>query len=117
MEESSAVLAPPGTEWGAEGAPADRPGLAGVPAGGRDRAGQENDSFSNPRAPVSRNKLQFCLKGMSRGVGGWAVGELGEGVSLVRAASGQVFKVATSEANDRNQPPTSSSRLPCTLSP
>ena len=30
--EYSAVLAPPGSEWGAEGAPADRPGLAGVPA-------------------------------------------------------------------------------------
>ena len=34
---------------------------------------------------------------MSRGVGGWAVGGLGEGVSLVRAANGQVYKVATSE--------------------
>ena len=34
---------------------------------------------------------------MSRGVGGWAIGGLGEGVSLVRAANGQVYKVATSE--------------------
>ena len=48
--------------------------------------------------PVPRNKLQFSLEGMSRGVGGWAVGGLGEGVSLVRAANGQVYKVATSES-------------------
>jgi len=46
---------------------------------------------------VPRNKLHFSLEGMSRGVGGWAVGGLGEGVSLVRAANGQVYKVATSE--------------------
>ena len=57
--------------------------------------------------PVPRNKLQLSLEGMSRGVGGWTVGGLGEGVSLVRAANGQVYKVATSEPQS-----TGSSRLP-----
>ena len=61
--------------------------------------------------PVPRNKLQFSLEGMSRGVGGWAVGGLGEGVSLVRAANGQVYKVATSETSSRKSASKSSSHL------
>ena len=40
-----------------------------------------------------RNKLSFTLEPVTRAVGGWAVGGLGEGVSLVRAGNGQVYKV------------------------
>ena len=42
---------------------------------------------------VPRNKLAFTLEPVTRAVGGWAVGGLGEGVSLVRAGNGQVYKV------------------------
>jgi len=68
-------------------------------------------SRSSGPPPVPRNKLQFSLEGMSRGVGGWAVGGLGEGVSLVRAANGQVYKVATSETSTSKAAAKSSSRL------
>jgi E1A-binding protein p400 len=44
-------------------------------------------------AAVPRHKLTFTLEPVTRAVGGWAVGGLGEGVSLVRAGNGQVYKV------------------------
>ena len=51
--------------------------------------------------PVSRNKLQFSLEGHEPCCGWLGCGRAGleDEVSLVRAANGQVYKVATSEAN------------------
>ena len=51
------------------------------------------DSTRSTAVAAPRNKLSFTLEPVTRAVGGWAVGGLGEGVSLVRAGNGQVYKV------------------------
>ena len=75
-------------------------------------------SSSTPAPQVPRNRLQLNLESLTRNIGGgWNLGglALGDGVSLVKAANGQVYKMTVKESQtsggkvDTNlQPETSS---------
>ena len=75
-------------------------------------------SSSTPPPQVPRNRLQLNLESLTRNIGGgWNLGglALGDGVSLVKAANGQVYKMTVKESQtaggkvDTNlQPETSS---------
>ena len=75
-------------------------------------------SSSTPPPQIPRNRLQLNLESLTRNIGGgWNLGglALGDGVSLVKAANGQVYKMTVKESQtsggkvDTNlQPETSS---------
>ena len=75
-------------------------------------------SSSSPAPQVPRNRLHLNLESLTRNIGGgWNLGglALGDGVSLVKAANGQVYKMTVKESQtaggkvDTNlQPETSS---------
>ena len=53
-------------------------------------------SSSSPATRIPRNRLQLNLESLTRHIGGgWNLGglSLGDGVSLVKAANGQVYKM------------------------
>ena len=57
-------------------------------------------SSSTPPPQVPRNRLQLNLESLTRNIGGgWNLGglALGDGVSLVEAATGQVYKMTVKE--------------------
>ena len=63
-------------------------------------------SSSTPAPQVPRNRLHLNLESLWCGVGGgWNLGELplGDGVSLVKAANGQVYKMTVKEASQTSQ--------------
>ena len=60
----------------------------------------EELSSSPPAARIPRNRLQLNLESLTRNIGGgWNLGglSLGDGVSLVKAANGQVYKMTVRE--------------------
>ena len=74
-------------------------------------------SSSSPAARIPRNRLQLNLESLTRNIGGgWNLGglNLGDGVSLVKAANGQVYKMtvrersAGEEKQDTNLQPSAS---------
>ena len=64
-------------------------------------------SSSTPAPQVPRNRLHLNLESLTRNIGGgWNLGglALGDGVSLVKAANGQVYKMTVKEASQTTQP-------------
>ena len=58
-------------------------------------------SSSSPPPQIPRNRLQLSLESLTRNIGGgWNLGglALGDGVSLVKAANGQVYKMTVKES-------------------
>ena len=63
-------------------------------------------SSSSPAPQPPRNRLQLNLESLTRNIGGgWNLGGLaiGDGVSLVKAANGQVYKMTVKEASQTSQ--------------
>ena len=64
-------------------------------------------SSSSPAPQPPRNRLQLNLESLTRNIGGgWNLGGLaiGDGVSLVKAANGQVYKMTVKEASQTLKP-------------
>ena len=60
-------------------------------------------SSSTPAPQVPRNRLHLNLESLTRNIGGgWNLGglALGDGVSLVKAANGQVYKMTVKESQN-----------------
>ena len=65
-----------------------------------------SSSSSLPPPPVPRHRLQLGLETLTRNIGGgWSLSGVGpgEGVTLVKAANGQVYRMSVSETNDQGK--------------
>ena len=61
-----------------------------------------NSSSCHPPPPVPRHRLQLGLETLTRNIGGgWSLSGVGpgEGVTLVKAANGQVYRMSVAETN------------------
>ena len=61
-----------------------------------------NSSSSHPPPPVPRHRLQLGLETLTRNIGGgWSLSGVGpgEGVTLVKAANGQVYRMSVTETH------------------
>ena len=61
-----------------------------------------SSSSSHPPPPVPRHRLQLGLETLTRNIGGgWSLSGVGpgEGVTLVKAANGQVYRMSVTETH------------------